>query len=219
VTSSSRNPPVTSAEIDNKFIYNKMYASNYMHTKRGSPDKTREVILDAALEVFSQGGFAGATTRAISIKAGVNEVTLFRHFGSKKRLFKAVLDRDMDLSDVTADIPEPQGKDPVEDLTRIGMFMAQQMKVRSRVSKLVLTDGPKVGAKDMVKRLPTQGLARITPLFERMGARDPYISAVTFLSFLLRSAIFAQFFGEDPVVKLDEDTIRKLSKTIVEGMR
>ncbi len=46
----------------------------------------RDRILDAAAKVYSQTGFRGATTRRIAERAGVNEITLFRHFGSKTRL-------------------------------------------------------------------------------------------------------------------------------------
>lgn len=46
----------------------------------------RDRILDAAAKVYSETGFRGATTRRIADRAGVNEITLFRHFGSKTRL-------------------------------------------------------------------------------------------------------------------------------------
>lgn len=46
----------------------------------------RAKILEAAVDVYSGCGFRGATTRRIAEKAGVNEVTLFRHFGSKYTL-------------------------------------------------------------------------------------------------------------------------------------
>lgn len=46
----------------------------------------RERILDAAAKVYAETGFRGATTRRIAERAGVNEVTLFRQFGSKTRL-------------------------------------------------------------------------------------------------------------------------------------
>jgi AcrR family transcriptional regulator len=51
----------------------------------------RERILDAATHVYAQHGFRGATTRLIAIEAGVNEVTLFRTFGSKAALFEALM--------------------------------------------------------------------------------------------------------------------------------
>jgi AcrR family transcriptional regulator len=48
-------------------------------------------LLAAAEQVFARDGLSGATTRAIARAARVNEVTLFRHFGTKERLLAAVL--------------------------------------------------------------------------------------------------------------------------------
>jgi AcrR family transcriptional regulator len=48
--------------------------------------ENRARILDAAARVYAEYGFRGATTRRIASAAGVNEVTLFRTFGSKERL-------------------------------------------------------------------------------------------------------------------------------------
>lgn len=55
--------------------------------------ETREKILKAALELFSEKGFAAVGTRSIAQQAGVNEVTLFRLFGSKQALFIAAFRR------------------------------------------------------------------------------------------------------------------------------
>lgn len=46
----------------------------------------REKLLHAAGRIYAEVGFRGATTRRISEEAGVNEVTLFRLFGSKSQL-------------------------------------------------------------------------------------------------------------------------------------
>jgi len=51
-------------------------------------------ILNAALEVIADRGYSGATTRQIAAAAGVNEVTLFRRYGSKIGLLKAAMARD-----------------------------------------------------------------------------------------------------------------------------
>jgi len=55
-------------------------------------DETRERILQSAAIVFAENGYVRATTRALAAAAGVNEVTLFRHFGSKQNLFAAVVE-------------------------------------------------------------------------------------------------------------------------------
>jgi AcrR family transcriptional regulator len=52
---------------------------------------TRTRLLEAATEVFAREGVAGATTREIARVAGVNEVTLFRHFQNKEQLLAAVV--------------------------------------------------------------------------------------------------------------------------------
>ncbi len=49
---------------------------------------THARIIEAALKEFTQNGYKGASTRAIAERAGVNEVTLFRHFGSKLDLLR-----------------------------------------------------------------------------------------------------------------------------------
>lgn len=58
--------------------------------KSASPEETRERMLSAAREVIAKKGKRGATTREIADVAGVNEATLFRHFGTKEALIVAV---------------------------------------------------------------------------------------------------------------------------------
>ncbi len=57
------------------------------------PEATRRRILDAAETVFSRDGLRSATTREIAREAGVNEVTIFRHFQSRDLLLAAVMAR------------------------------------------------------------------------------------------------------------------------------
>lgn len=52
---------------------------------------TRDKILEAALELFSQNGYHATTTRKIAELAEVNEVTLFRQFNSKQKLFLEII--------------------------------------------------------------------------------------------------------------------------------
>ena len=56
-------------------------------------DKTRQRLFEAATEILNRRGIQGATTREIARRAGVHEVTLFRHFKSKERLLRAILKR------------------------------------------------------------------------------------------------------------------------------
>lgn len=53
---------------------------------------TRQRLIGAALELFTAQGVTETTTKQISERAEVNEVTLFRHFGSKHGLLLAVIE-------------------------------------------------------------------------------------------------------------------------------
>ena len=54
--------------------------------------ESRERILGAALEIFSQQGFEGAKTRDIAARAGVTLGLLQYYFGSKPKLWEAAVD-------------------------------------------------------------------------------------------------------------------------------
>ncbi len=60
---------------------------------RGTPEKTRAAILDAAMNEFAREGVAGARTDEIARAAGVNKALLYYYFRDKETLYGAVLDR------------------------------------------------------------------------------------------------------------------------------
>jgi AcrR family transcriptional regulator len=54
---------------------------------RRSPAAIRSLVLEAARELFAERGFGDVTTREVALRAGVTQAQVFRHFGSKARLF------------------------------------------------------------------------------------------------------------------------------------
>lgn len=69
---------------------------------------TRDHILDSAAKVFAEHGFRGATTRRIAEAADVNEVTLFRLFGSKDALLGEAI-RTRVYEHTVAQLPDQPG--------------------------------------------------------------------------------------------------------------
>ena len=78
-------------------------------------EPTRQQLLDAAVRVYAEAGFRGATTRRIADEAGVNEVTLFRLFGSKAALIDEAV-RDRSQAGRLPSLPEIP-KDPMKELS------------------------------------------------------------------------------------------------------
>ena len=54
-----------------------------------SNNGTSEKIITTALNLFSEKGYYSTTIKQIAQEAGFNELTIFRHFGSKAQLFQA----------------------------------------------------------------------------------------------------------------------------------
>ncbi len=91
----------------------------------------RDEILAAAAEVFAQHGFRGSTTRRIADAAGVNEITLFRQFGSKEALIRESM-RHMTQSVGLSKLPEV-AVDPEAELTDWSESYIQHLRLRSSI--------------------------------------------------------------------------------------
>ena len=55
--------------------------------------KTRQKLLDAALEAFSENGYGGTSTRDIAERADVHHPLITYHFRNKEELWRAAADR------------------------------------------------------------------------------------------------------------------------------
>lgn len=95
---------------------------------------SRDRIVRAAARVFSEAGYRGATTRRIAAAAGVNEVTLFRHFGSKDELIREAIAFSGRRDDFTPLPARPE--DPAMELTT---FSREQLHHLFRVRSLIRT--------------------------------------------------------------------------------
>ena len=54
---------------------------------------TKERILNAALEMFSQNGYAGTNIRELSASLGLVKSGVYKHFESKEEIWNALLDK------------------------------------------------------------------------------------------------------------------------------
>lgn len=65
---------------------------------------TQDRILEAAVQLFSRQGFTASTTQKIAQLAGVNEVTVFRHFPRKRDLFWAATESRLRLLRISREL-------------------------------------------------------------------------------------------------------------------
>ncbi len=104
-------------------------------------EKTRKALIDAAGELVAEKGFDNVTTRAIAEKAGENIGSLHYHFGSKKKLFRVVLEevtKTFRNSSLRAMLEE----DPSLLETPLGQAKALRIIVHSKMVSLFQSEDP-----------------------------------------------------------------------------
>ena len=158
----------------------------------------REKILRAAVTVFSEVGFRGATTRRIAQEAGVNEITLFRHFGSKDKLLHEAISR-QDLAPAFPALPEVPTRPRAELLTwarehydhliQMRSLMCTCMAEMSEHPEIIPDSGPTRKAveqlQDYLRKLRSGGFTTVT--------FDADIVAPMFLGMLFSDALGRMF--------------------------
>lgn len=158
----------------------------------------RDQLLDAAARLYAEAGYRGATTRRIAVQAGVNEVTLFRHFGSKDALMREAIAR-AGHSAVTELLPQTP-RDPFRELrdwakAHIAALRERRSLIRTCMGEIEEHPGifseqnssPAVAAKALrhyLRRLREAGLAKAQ--FDETAA-----------SAMLMGALFADAMGRD----------------------
>ena len=158
----------------------------------------RTKLLEAAAHVYEEFGFRGATTRRIAQAAGVNEVTLFRTFGSKAALIEEALK----ARTSAPGYPKlPDGaSDPEAELTAwCEQELAHLHSARSMIRKALgeleerpeLVDCAREGASRAGRELRAY-LGRL----RRAGLIDPDVDVIAAAS-MLHGALFADAMGRD----------------------
>lgn len=99
---------------------------------------TRTTILNAAVQVFSQHGFRGSTTRRIADAASVNEVTIFRYFGSKEALLQEAI-KGCEGNAFTSLLPD-EPKDPARELTSWCTAVIAHVRDRSSMIRKCMSE-------------------------------------------------------------------------------
>lgn len=158
----------------------------------------RQEILAAAAGVFAQHGFRGSTTRRIADAAGVNEVTLFRYFGSKDVLLRAAMEHlaeSAGLSELPGDPVNPS-----DELTKWSESFIQHLRLRSSIIRKTMSEMEE--RPDMCSfagHVPRQASAQLCEYLTTLreaglakGDFEPKTAAA-----MLMGAIFADAMGRD----------------------
>ncbi len=103
-------------------------------------ENTKERVLEAAIKLISEKGYLGATTREIAQEAGVTELTLFRHFGSKEKLFEEILNSYTFLPALKGILPELYTMPYEEALRLVATRFLQTLKETKSMVRIMSSE-------------------------------------------------------------------------------
>lgn len=163
----------------------------------------REKILKAAARVYAEVGFRGATTRRIAQEAGVNEITIFRQFGSKAVLLHEAIHLE-GLFPPPPALPEEPG-DPRNDLLTWALahyddLVAKRSLIRTCFGEC--EEHPSIlPPADNTARRSGEALARYLGMLQARGLVRQDLDLHT-ASAMLTGVLFADAMGRDIIPDL-----------------
>lgn len=82
-----------------------------MHVMAWDTARTKQLLLDAAVKEFAEYGFGGARVARVATGAGVNKERIYQYFGSKEKLFGAVLESELEKVAAAVPLTQAQARD------------------------------------------------------------------------------------------------------------
>ena len=179
---------------------------------------TKERILAAALELFSQNGYAGTNIRELTASLGLVKSSMYRHFASKEDIWNTLLDEMIAYYDTRFGSAEhlPQVPESLEGLVDMTMgmvnFTVHDEKIIKTRKVLAIEQFRDERARDLATRHFLTGLTEMfTQLFAGMMDKgllrrdDPAM-----LAFAFTAPISALIHLCDREPKKTEDAIAQI---------
>jgi AcrR family transcriptional regulator len=139
-----------------------------MPERQQQADVTRDRILKAASVIISDKGYTRATTRSIAKAAGVNEVTIFRHFGSKRNLLSEMIHKHSALPDLTTIIENQLTGDYRQDLIHLGTVFFKAITERKEALRMMLCEAKELPeVREVIVKVPDQLRLVVTRYFQK----------------------------------------------------
>jgi AcrR family transcriptional regulator len=188
-------------------------------------EDTRARILAAAREIFEVNGTRGTTTREVAQRAGVNEATLFRHFGSKAALLAAMREDACGLDVFRSVIAGLSGTDLAADLRTLAGSTVVHMYSRRRLMLISMAEDAVNGVVDDPDspewRGPNEIFRLLTAYFEAPVAEGrltgkPEMLARVLMGMMLQLVIARKMWSGDAV---NQTTVDMLVDVFLNGVR
>ncbi|MBM3334946.1 helix-turn-helix transcriptional regulator [Candidatus Sumerlaeota bacterium] len=181
------------------------------------------------MRTFSRHGFRGSTTRRLARAGGITEVTLFRYFPTKEKLFGAVLDKYSVLPVLRAEVLRSRsGGSPEATVRHIGRKFLAILHERQDIIRLMLSEAAtnRRQAAMLFRQGPGRFIQEMTKLLSAMKRRreirsiDLALAARAFLGIFFSFTIIREIFLDEKIKPMALNKVAdRLSDLLWHGLR
>jgi AcrR family transcriptional regulator len=186
-------------------------------------ERSRRVVLDAALHLFAHHGYGATTVREIADRAKVSTGNVYHHFPDKDTIFRALLDEYLELtkSDRFPFTRVLYGADPFPDnIEQLGYAARDSIRQFRDYLSLIYVDVIEFGGTHIQTFYGTMA-ERYTRLFEEQGSLEsiqarlrPNVSPTSAL--LLTSRLFFNYFSLEILFGVHEPFGKDTNEVVTE---
>jgi AcrR family transcriptional regulator len=163
---------------------------------RKTQAERREDILAAALDEFAEHGYQGGSTERIAARAGISQPYVFRLFGTKKELFKAIVSRCF-RETLEAFQRAAEGKRGEQALQAMGRMYVEQLlpdrtRLKAQMNAYTACDDPDICA------VVRNGYGDLVAYVERVSGLPPEDVSGFFAQGMLLNVVASMGLTVDP---------------------
>jgi AcrR family transcriptional regulator len=198
-----------------------------MRTRMKS-DQRRAAIVTAAVHLFAEKGFRGATTRELAGAVGVTEPVLYQHFRTKGELYSAIIESQADAGQHRS-VELQQAMDAEDDrgfLAAIGDLILERSEQDPDFIRLLL-----FSALERHELAPLFYERQLRPFFDlvsgyihrRVESRvfrrlDPQITARAFIGMFAYQGLLGELFHDSTIRKNRKQFVEEMVTTFLQGV-
>jgi TetR/AcrR family transcriptional repressor of mexJK operon len=185
-------------------------------------EQKQATIVQAALDLFLEQGYAATSMDAVASQSGVTKQTVYRYYPSKEELFTAVMEK------IRADEPPPYAfgdGDLDAELNNFGrdLLAFHLTPAALGVYKMMLSEG---GQEGLLKPFMKAGPSRVMkPLVEFLQQRHPELEDMAFYAQMFASMVLVPrnqliMQGKGRITRAEQEThVHKVVRLFLQGLQ
>jgi AcrR family transcriptional regulator len=193
-------------------------------------EERKAAIVRAAVQLFSEKGFRGTTTRELAAAVGVSEPVLYQHFATKSDLYSAIIEaicRDEGKDQDSLLVAARDAENDQKFFSRLGELMLRWYEEEPEIIRLLLfsaLEGHELKDR-FVERQVASLYGILNDYIERRMRKgkfrkmDPYLAARIFTGMVNHQGLASTVFGIHDLKGTREEIVSNIVDVFLRGMK